>query len=136
MVDWSKFCATIETTKSWTFNEGGGGRRGQQQDVATGCSFRWQSSFALLTRSCCCWWQDRLGFRSYTADNRFLQANKRSELVFTNHSFEAWEGWLVEGADLEACRLVHGKLRSLSLQVAIEVLAAPQDDGVVTRWLG
>eukprot|EP00850_Spirogloea_muscicola_P014948 SM000111S18771 [mRNA] locus=s111:30618:31275:- [translate_table: standard] len=117
--------------------------------------------------------QDRLGFRSYTADNRFLQvpphppsacmarqhlhavaaviaggdgswcmaavllqANKRSELVFTNHSFEAWEGWLVEGADLEACRLVHGKLRSLSLQVAIEVLAAPQDDGVVTRWLG
>ncbi len=43
-----------------------------------------------------------------------LQANKKLELVFVNHTFDVWESWMVDGANLADCSLTNSKFRSVS----------------------
>ncbi|KAJ7556820.1 hypothetical protein O6H91_05G100200 [Diphasiastrum complanatum] len=79
--------------------------------------------------------KDRFGLRSLAAGGRLLQANKKSELSFSNHSVDVWESWMLEGSTLDMCRIIHSKFRAVSLDVSIEVLAAVGEEDGVARWL-
>lgn len=43
-----------------------------------------------------------------------VQANKKLELVFVNHTFDVWESWIVEGRHLDNCSLTNSRFRSVS----------------------
>lgn len=43
-----------------------------------------------------------------------MQANKKLELVFVNHTFDVWESWIVEGRHLDNCSLTNSRFRSVS----------------------
>nr|BAC81145.1 C-terminal binding protein [Marchantia polymorpha] len=79
--------------------------------------------------------RDRIGLRSLAAGGKLLQANKKLELVFVNHTFDVWESWIVEGSTLEDCTLTNSKFRGVSLDVSIEILAAVGEEDGVVRWL-
>ncbi|CAM6085721.1 unnamed protein product [Calypogeia fissa] len=108
--------------------------------------------------------RDRIGLRSLAAGGKLLQANKKLELVFVNHTFDVWESWIVEGATLEDCTLTNSKFRGsahrlaellnniftqdegllnvavscktlVCLEVSIEILAAVGEEDGVARWL-
>ncbi|XP_062205495.1 C-terminal binding protein AN-like [Phragmites australis] len=77
--------------------------------------------------------KDTMGLRSFVAGGKLLQANK-TEFIFASHSFDVWESWMLEGSLSECCKLVNRRNSSAVLEVYIELLAAPSEDGV-TRWL-
>ncbi|KAL2607399.1 hypothetical protein R1flu_025972 [Riccia fluitans] len=79
--------------------------------------------------------RDRIGLRSLAAGGKLLQANKKLELVFVNHTFDVWESWIVEGSNLDDCTLTNSKFRGVSLDVSIEILAAVGEEDGVVRWL-
>lgn len=79
--------------------------------------------------------QERIGLRSLAAGGKLLQANKKLELVFVNHTFDVWESWMVDGANLADCSLTNSKFRSVNLDVSVEILAAVGEDDGVARWL-
>ncbi|KAL6641371.1 hypothetical protein ACP70R_019552 [Stipagrostis hirtigluma subsp. patula] len=78
--------------------------------------------------------KDTMGLRSFVAGGKLLQANK-ADFVFSSHSFDAWESWMLEGSLSECCRLVNRKNSLAVLDVYIEILAAPSEEDGVTRWL-
>lgn len=78
--------------------------------------------------------KDTIGLRSFTAGGKLLQINRRMEFVFASHSFDAWEGWAVEGP-LEECKLINRRNPLAVLDVRIEILAAVGEDDGITRWL-
>ncbi|KAH7404850.1 hypothetical protein KP509_15G046800 [Ceratopteris richardii] len=59
--------------------------------------------------------RDRIGLRSLAAGGKLLQANKKMQLVFVNHTFDAWESWILEGSVLQDCRLTNSKFRTVLL---------------------
>ncbi|KAI5075726.1 hypothetical protein GOP47_0009802 [Adiantum capillus-veneris] len=79
--------------------------------------------------------RDRIGLRSLAAGGKLLQANKKLELVFVNHTFDVWESWMLEGTVLQECRLTNSKFRTVSLDVAVEILAVIGEEDGVARWL-
>ncbi|KAJ0969963.1 hypothetical protein J5N97_022840 [Dioscorea zingiberensis] len=79
--------------------------------------------------------KDTLGLRSFTAGGKLLQINRRMEFVFASHSFDVWESWMLEGSQLDECRLVNCRNPLAVLDVRIEILAAVGEDDGVTRWL-
>ncbi|KAF7055684.1 hypothetical protein CFC21_063184 [Triticum aestivum] len=81
--------------------------------------------------------KDLMGLRSFVAGGKLLQINRKMEFVFASHSFDVWEGWVleVEGSWLEGCKLINCRNSSAVLDVSIEVLAAASEEDGVTRWL-
>lgn len=79
--------------------------------------------------------KDTLGLRSFAAGGKLLQINRRMEFVFASHSFDVWESWMLEGSQLEECRLVNCRNPLAVLDVRIEILAAVGEDDGVARWL-
>lgn len=79
--------------------------------------------------------RERIGLRSLAAGGKLLQANKKLELAFVNHTFDVWESWMLEGASLEECRLTNSKFRNVCLDIAIEILAVLGEEDGVARWL-
>lgn len=79
--------------------------------------------------------RDRIGLRSLAAGGKLLQANKKLELVFVNHTFDVWESWILEGSVLQECRLTNSKFRTVSLDIALEILAVIGEEDGVARWL-
>ncbi|KAM3316059.1 hypothetical protein ACQJBY_034288 [Aegilops geniculata] len=81
--------------------------------------------------------KDLMGLRSFVAGGKLLQINRKMEFVFASHSFDIWEGWVleVEGSLLEGCKLINCRNSSAVLDVSIEVLAAASEEDGVTRWL-
>eukprot|EP00249_Psilotum_nudum_P023250 c28802_g1_i1 orf=906-2927(-) len=79
--------------------------------------------------------REKIGLRSLAAGGKLLQANKKHELLFVNHTFDVWESWLLEGITLQECRLINCKFRSVYLDVSIEILAALGEEDGVARWL-
>ncbi|KAI4995396.1 hypothetical protein ZWY2020_035299 [Hordeum vulgare] len=81
--------------------------------------------------------KDLMGLRSFVAGGKLLQINRKMEFVFASHSFDVWEGWVleVEGSLLEGCKLINCRNSSAVLDVSIEVLAAASEEDGVTRWL-
>ncbi|MCO5590772.1 hypothetical protein L7F22_044747 [Adiantum nelumboides] len=79
--------------------------------------------------------RDRIGLRSLAAGGKLLQANKKLELVFVNHTFDVWESWMLEGTVLRECRLTNCKFRTVSLDIAVEILAVIGEEDGVARWL-
>ncbi|KAJ6971372.1 C-terminal binding protein AN-like [Populus alba x Populus x berolinensis] len=78
--------------------------------------------------------KDTIGLRSLAAGGKLLQINRRMEFVFTSHSFDVWESWMLEGS-LDECRLVNCRNPLAILDARIEILAALGEDDGVTRWL-
>ncbi|KAH7438672.1 hypothetical protein KP509_04G025800 [Ceratopteris richardii] len=78
---------------------------------------------------------ERVGLRSLAAGGKLLQANKKLELVFVNHTFDIWESWILEGSALAECRLTNSKFCTVSLNVAMEILAVIGEEDGVARWL-
>ncbi|VAI24541.1 unnamed protein product [Triticum turgidum subsp. durum] len=81
--------------------------------------------------------KDLMGLRSFVAGGKLLQINRKMEFVFASHSFDIWEGWVleVEGSLLEGCKLINSRNSLAVLDVSIEVLAAASEEDGVTRWL-
>ncbi|KAJ6972399.1 C-terminal binding protein AN-like [Populus alba x Populus x berolinensis] len=74
--------------------------------------------------------KDTIGLRSLAAGGKLLQINRRMEFVFTSHSFDVWESWMLEGS-LDECRLVNCRNPLAILDARIEILAAlGEDDGL------
>ncbi|XP_024397002.1 C-terminal binding protein AN [Physcomitrium patens] len=88
------------------------------------------SQFLVVVRN-----RDRIGLRSLAAGGKLLQANKKLELVFVNHTFDVWESWIVEGRQLDNCSLTNSRFRSVTLQVSMEILAAVGEEDGIARWL-
>lgn len=78
---------------------------------------------------------DTMGLRSFVAGGKLLQINRKTEFVFASHSFDVWEGWVLEGSLMEGCRLINCRNSSAVLDVCIEVLAAASEEDGVTRWI-
>ncbi|KAM0895378.1 hypothetical protein ACQ4PT_023886 [Festuca glaucescens] len=78
---------------------------------------------------------DTMGLRSFVAGGKLLQINRKMEFVFASHSFDVWEGWVLEGSLMEGCKLINCRNSSAVLDVCIEVLAAASEEDGVTRWL-
>uniref|UniRef100_A0ACD5TTP2 Uncharacterized protein n=1 Tax=Avena sativa TaxID=4498 RepID=A0ACD5TTP2_AVESA len=78
---------------------------------------------------------DTMGLRSFVAGGKLLQINRKTEFVFASHSFDVWEGWVLEGSLSEGCKLINCRNPSAVLDVCIEVLAAASEDDGVTRWI-
>ncbi|VAI24539.1 unnamed protein product [Triticum turgidum subsp. durum] len=55
--------------------------------------------------------KDLMGLRSFVAGGKLLQINRKMEFVFASHSFDIWEGWVleVEGSLLEGCKLINSR---------------------------
>ncbi|GBG88793.1 hypothetical protein CBR_g48408 [Chara braunii] len=68
------------------------------------------------------------------ADGKLLQANKKLELVFLNHSFDLLENWMLEGNHLGECVLTNRKFQEVRFDVAVEILAAPGEGDGIIRW--
>uniref|UniRef100_N1R5I6 C-terminal-binding protein 2 n=1 Tax=Aegilops tauschii TaxID=37682 RepID=N1R5I6_AEGTA len=68
--------------------------------------------------------KDLMGLRSFVAGGKLLQINRKMEFVFASHSFDVWEGWVleVEGSLLEGCKLINCRNSSAVLDVSIEPL--------------
>ncbi|PNT78284.1 C-terminal binding protein AN [Brachypodium distachyon] len=79
--------------------------------------------------------KDTMGLRSFVAGGKLLQINRKMEFVFASHSFDVWEGWMLEGSLTEGCRLINCRNSSAVLDVYIEILAAASEEDGVTRWL-
>ncbi|KAL5572933.1 hypothetical protein UlMin_022530 [Ulmus minor] len=78
--------------------------------------------------------KETIGLRSFAAGGKLLQINRRMEFVFASHSFDVWEGWMLEGS-LEECRLVNCRNPQAVLEVSIVILAVVGEEDGVTRWL-
>ncbi|KAL6905243.1 hypothetical protein ACP4OV_002844 [Aristida adscensionis] len=78
--------------------------------------------------------KDTMGLRSFVAGGKLLQANN-TELVFSSHSFDVGENWMLEGSLSECCKLINCRSSSAVLEVYVEILAAPNEEDGVTRWL-
>lgn len=79
--------------------------------------------------------KDTMGLRSFVAGGKLLQANNKMELVFSSHSFDVCESWMLEGSLSECSNLINCKNPSAELEVYIEILGAPSEDDGVIRWL-
>eukprot|EP01018_Ginkgo_biloba_P013311 Gb_20927 [translate_table: standard] len=79
--------------------------------------------------------KDRIGLRSLAAGGKLLQVNRRMELAFASHNFDAWESWILEGSTLEECRLINSRIPMAVLDVSIEILAAVSEEDGIARWL-
>lgn len=79
--------------------------------------------------------KDRIGLRSLAAGGKLLQVNRRMELAFASHNFDAWENWILEGSSLEECRLINSRIPMVALDVSIEILAAVSEEDGIARWL-
>ncbi|KAG0560583.1 hypothetical protein KC19_10G191300 [Ceratodon purpureus] len=88
------------------------------------------SQFLVVVRN-----RDRIGLRSLAAGGKLLQANKKLELVFVNHTFDVWESWIVEGRHLDNCSLTNSRFRSVTMQVSMKILAAVGEEDGIARWL-
>uniref|UniRef100_A0A0D6QWQ4 D-isomer specific 2-hydroxyacid dehydrogenase NAD-binding domain-containing protein n=1 Tax=Araucaria cunninghamii TaxID=56994 RepID=A0A0D6QWQ4_ARACU len=79
--------------------------------------------------------KDRIGLRSLAAGGKLLQVNRKMDLAFASHNFDAWESWILEGTTLEDCRLTNSRVPLAVLDVSIEILAAISEEDGIARWL-
>lgn len=79
--------------------------------------------------------KDHVGLRSLAGGGKLLQVNRKMELTFASHNFDAWESWIFEGSTLEDCRLTNSRVPMAVLDVSIEILAAISEEDGIARWL-